>query len=214
MNAGRIATAPTLRVPSFVGGRSVELSAERSSTVSDSDRERVIDELAREVGPVAMGIAMQMLGSRAAAEDALQDAFVQAYRGLPSFRGDASHRTWFLKILVNACTKHRRIWRRWVLGKGEDVAMTTTESEAHVDAHGDPGLRRRLDEAILTLTHRQRTAFVLRYSQDMSIDEIASVLDCAPGTVKATIHKAVQKLRRQLGDIGPLVDDERRKDEQ
>lgn len=65
---------------------------------------------------------------------------------------------------------------------------------------GDPGLREQLRRAVLLLPHRQRMAFVLRFGQELTIEEIAEVMGCAPGTVKATLHKAVEKLRRRLGE--------------
>jgi RNA polymerase sigma factor (sigma-70 family) len=87
--------------------------------------------------------------------------------------------------------------RRWLRTRREAAAP----EDAQVDAHGDPALRARLARAVLTLGHRQRTAFVLRYTQGLSIAEIAEVMGCAQGTVKATIHKSVMKLRRELGDL-------------
>jgi RNA polymerase sigma-70 factor (ECF subfamily) len=178
---------------------------ERSSTRDIArDPAALVEELAAEVGPLAFGVAMSMLGDRGGAEDAMHDAFVQAFTGLRSFRGDASLKTWFLKIVVNCCKRHRRLWRRWVVGAA--AATSTIDSalreQVHVDSLGDPGLRARLEQAVLGLPHRQRTAFVLRYQQDLTIDEIAAVMECAPGTVKATLHKAVHKLREELADVG------------
>ena len=161
---------------------------------------RRIEELAEEVGPLALSIATRMLGDRTLAQDALQDALVQAYRGLPGFRGEASLRTWFLRILVNSCRRHRVLTRRWLAGRrrlGREIAV----EETYTDAHGDPALRARLEAAVLALPHRQRTAFVLRYVQGLGIAEIAGIMDCAEGTVKATVHKAVFRMRRELQDL-------------
>ncbi len=161
---------------------------------------RRIEQLAEEVGPLALSIATRMLGDGALAQDALQDAFVQAYRGLPGFRGEASLRTWFLRILVNSCRRHRVLVRRWIAGRRR-VGQELAAGDAHTDTHGDPALRGRLERAVLGLPHRQRTAFVLRYVHGLGIAEIARIMGCAEGTVKATVHKAVMRLRRELQDL-------------
>lgn len=182
--------------------RAAECSSREEMTGNDTiDRSQQLEALAAEVGPLALGIACRMLGDRASAEDALQDAFLQAYRGLAGFRGDSSLRTWFLKILVNCCTRHRRIWRRWTAIQDQLSLGSESESEQIRSEGGDPALRDRLRAAVMDLPHRQRAAFVMRYTQDLGIAEIAEIMDCAPGTVKATIHKAVIKLRRELDDV-------------
>lgn len=176
---------------------------ERNRTITDVDsheRGAKLEELAAEVGPMAFGIAFGMLGDRASAEDALQDAYLQAYRGLSDFRGDASLRTWFVKIVVNSCKRHRVVWRRWTRASSQLALMSPDDVKLSWDEISDPALRQRLRAAVAKLPHRQRTAFVLRYIEDLGIRETAEIMGCAPGTVKATIHKAVVKLRRELGD--------------
>jgi RNA polymerase sigma factor (sigma-70 family) len=166
----------------------------------DEERARLeIERIAVEVGPAAMNVALAMLGDRALAEDALQDALVQAYRGLPGYRGEASRKTWFMRILVNSCRRHRVLLGRWTSRRAEaHLALAPEQAPAE---GSDPALRARLERAVVGLPHRQRTAFVLRYAQDLGIDEIAAIMGCAPGTVKATIHKAVTRLRRELADL-------------
>ncbi|MBW2261301.1 MAG: RNA polymerase sigma factor [Deltaproteobacteria bacterium] len=174
-----------------------------ASALMNEDRAqsaRRIEELADEVGPLALSIATRMLGDRTLAQDALQDAFVQAYRGLSGFRGDSSLRTWFLRILVNSCRRHRLLMRRWIAGTRR-TELENPGADVHTDTHGDPALRARLERAVLALPHRQRTAFVLRYVHDLGIAEIAGIMGCAEGTVKATIHKAVRRMRRELQDL-------------
>jgi RNA polymerase sigma-70 factor (ECF subfamily) len=92
-------------------------------------------------------------GDEGAAEDVCQDAFVKAYRALDRFRGDSSIETWFYRILVRQAHNHRR-WRavreRW-------GAVTDAEPrDPSPVGQGDPGLRRRIAEALSQLTRRQR----------------------------------------------------------
>jgi RNA polymerase sigma-70 factor (ECF subfamily) len=177
-------------------GKSGAMSMSRDAT----DRKRKIEALAEEVGPLAYGVAVKMLGDGPLAEDALQEAYLQAFRHMSGFRGESSMRTWFLRILVNSCRRHRVLMRRWMRHSTEPRLAARSEA-THTDAHGDPALRARLDRAIVNLPHRQRTAFVLRYTKDLSIEEIAEIMGCARGTVKATIHKAVTRLRGELAGL-------------
>ena len=90
--------------------------------------------------------------------------------------------------------------RRWLAGSIQ-VAQEMRLEDVHTDTHGDPALRARLERAVLALPHRQRSAFVLRYVHGLGIAEIAGIMDCAEGTVKATVHKAVMRMRRELEDL-------------
>lgn len=170
----------------------------RSASVAE--RNQQFEALAAEVGPLAFSVALRMLGNHALAEDAIQNAFLQAYRSLGCFRGESNLKTWFLRILVNCCHRQRRIWYRWLTGTPREPNVSVDEVPSE-PTRGDPVLRERLEQAVLRLPHRQCTAFVLRYKHDLGIAEIAEIMDCAQGTVKATLHKAVRRLRRDLADV-------------
>jgi len=161
--------------------------------------EKLIEGLADQAGPLAIGIALHMLGDRSQAEDAVQDAFERALRAAGSLRDPASARSWFLRIVVNSCRRERVVVRRWIRRR-EETGRALVQAHAE-PTETDPPLRARLGSAVRRLPLRQRAAFVLRYVHGLGIDDMATVLGCAPGTVKATIHKAVVKLRRELGDI-------------
>ena len=111
------------------------------------------EELVREVGPQALAIAHSMLGNRQDAEDALQDAFARAYKALPHHRGESSLRTWFLRILMNSCRKHRRTWRRWT--RRNEAAAREAETRL-TDVQSDPALQDRLTRAVSHLPRRRR----------------------------------------------------------
>lgn len=171
-----------------------------------AELERDFEAMAARTGPRALEIVRALVGTRAAAEDAVQEAFEKAYRRLGSFRGEAAMSTWFLRIAINTALRHARR-RRWLRpaatadsqDRGE---IETTSDEPSPEQHiGAAQIRRRLDAAIRTLPARQRTAFVLRYVQGMSTEKTADLMECAPGTVKAALHKAVTRLRRQLKDL-------------
>jgi RNA polymerase sigma-70 factor (ECF subfamily) len=137
-------------------------------------------------------------GDAAAAEDVVQDAFLNAHKALPGFRGDASFETWFYRILVRRAANHRR-WQGlrtfWNTTYDEDVA------DPRPDPAGDDALRRRINSALNALTGRQREAFVLVHLEGWTVREAAEMMGSPLGTVKSHLHRALTKLRDELGDL-------------
>ena len=147
----------------------------------------------------ALRLAWRLVGGDdAAAEDVVQDAFYRAWRGLSRFRGEASLATWLYRIVVRQAANHRR-WRalreRW----------SATEPAEPVDARpvpsGDPALRRRIARALEHLSRGQREAFVLVHLEGFTVRECSEVLGKPEGTVKSHLHRALAKLRQELGDL-------------
>jgi RNA polymerase sigma-70 factor (ECF subfamily) len=137
-------------------------------------------------------------GDEAAADDVTQEAFVKAYRALGRFREDSKLETWFYPILVRQAHNHRR-WRavrqRWSGASSEEAADPSSE------APGDPGLRRRIAEALGHLTRRQREAFILVHLEGFTVSECAELLGKPMGTVKSHLHRALRTLRAELADL-------------
>ena len=141
-------------------------------------------------------VAIRTLGEPEEAADALQEAFISAFRRADSFRGDAKVTTWLHRIVVNSCLD--RIRRRQVrqadpLPEDEDRA-----AELAGPAKDDPAeLReRRLDvlHALKQINTDQRSALVLVDMEGYSIEEAAAILGCAPGTVKSRCARGRAKL--------------------
>lgn len=137
-------------------------------------------------------------GDEAAAEDVTQEAFVKAYQALDRFRGEASLETWFYRILVRQAHNYRR-WRAVrTLWQREGVAKSIDPTSA---VQGDPGLRRRIAQALDQLSRRQREAFVLVHLEGFTVQECADFLGKPSGTVKSHLHRALVKLRAELADL-------------
>ncbi|MEU8223392.1 RNA polymerase sigma factor SigM [Kribbella sp. NPDC048915] len=141
-------------------------------------------------------VAIRTLGEPEEAADALQEAFISAFRRADSFRGDAKVTTWLHRIVVNACLD--RIRRRQVraadpLPEDEDRA-----AELAGPSEDDPAevRERRLDvlNALKQINSDQRAALVLVDMEGYSIEEAAAILDCAPGTVKSRCARGRAKL--------------------
>ncbi len=137
-------------------------------------------------------------GDEAAAEDVTQEAFVRAYQALDRFRGEASLETWFYRILVRQAHNYRR-WRAVrVLWHSESEAEPADPTST---VQGDPGLRRRIAQALDQLSRRQREAFVLVHLEGFTVQECADFLGKPSGTVKSHLHRALVRLRAELADL-------------
>jgi len=143
--------------------------------------------------------AAHVVGSAAAAEDALQDALVQAYERLAQCRDPDNFAGWFFLILRNRCFGERR--RLAHVGPPLDAVADA------VPAPGDAGagverheLRQALYAALQTLTPEQREVFVLRHVEELSYEEIATRTGQTVGALKMRMHRGYDRLRGLLKD--------------
>lgn len=176
----------------------------------DDDLERRFDAFVSEYRERAVRIAWRMLGRDAAvAEDVAQEAFVRAHRGLSRFRGEARLSTWFYRILVNEVRRHQR-WRalRWPLpGAAVDPDSQPDPASGRGASRPDPGLQRRIADALERLPRGQRETFVLVYLEELSLREAAEATGRAIGTMKSHLHRALRALRAELADLDPSQED-------
>jgi RNA polymerase sigma-70 factor (ECF subfamily) len=149
--------------------------------------------------------------SRAEAEDALQDAYLQAYRALPAFRGDAALGTWLTRIVVNAALMRQRKTGRLAevieLGAdygADDAPVPHGVDDGHADA-AQPELaalraqtRRLIETGIDKLPTAFRTVFVLRAVEELTVEETAATLDIPEATVRTRYFRARALLREAL----------------
>jgi RNA polymerase sigma-70 factor (ECF subfamily) len=134
-----------------------------------------------------------VIGDSSRAEELTQEAFARAYRHWRRVRTLDRPVAW---VYVVATNEARRGWRREQRAQS-DVSTVPTSVD---DATGALATALDVRAALVVLTDRQRAAVVLRYLADLPIAEIAEVMGCAPGTVKATLHQALALLRVELED--------------
>ena len=138
---------------------------------------------------------------RADAEDVVQDAFVQAYVKLRSFKGKSSFYTWLYRIAVNmALSRGRRMRVRQSVEKPRERM-----GEEPQDPNGSPSERMEREEhaskirsALDSLSEEHRAILVLRGVEGFDYQTIAQILNLSPGTVRSRIHRARTQLREQL----------------
>jgi RNA polymerase sigma-70 factor, ECF subfamily len=154
------------------------------------------EELYRRHSTRLFNLAWRMCGTRADAEDLLQDIFLLAYRKLPEFRGDSTVGTWLYRLAMNRCLDHLKSRQT----RANGVTTPLDEEVMHGPKFvGDGGLKRLdLERAIARLPEGARAAFVLHDVEGFQHHEIASILGISEGTSKSQVHKARLKLRALL----------------
>jgi RNA polymerase sigma-70 factor (ECF subfamily) len=141
-------------------------------------------------------VALRTLGDREEAADALQDAFVSAFRRAESFRGDAAFTTWMHRIVVNACldrVRRRRARPAEALPEDED-RMAELGQAVDVDPAATVEDRSVVLQALRTLPDPQRNAIVLVDMEGYPVEEAAKILGCAVGTIKSRCARGRAKL--------------------
>jgi RNA polymerase sigma-70 factor (ECF subfamily) len=155
-------------------------------------------------------ILLTLLRDGDAADTLTQEVFLRAFQKRTDFRGEARVGTWLVRIALNLAKDHRRnrrlaFWRRLVRHDqsrdGTDVAPWVRDpapsAERTIVAREQLAA---IQVAVDRLSHRQRTCFVLRFVEAMTIEEIAETLQLEIGTVKAHLSRAVSTLRRRLAE--------------
>ena len=137
-----------------------------------------------------------MCGTRADAEDLLQEIFLLAYRKLPEFRGDSSVGTWLYRLAMNRCLDHLKSRQT----RATSVTTVLDEQTMPVSTkRGDGGIKRLdLERAIARLPEGARAAFLLHDVEGFQHQEIADILGISEGTSKSQVHKARLRLRALL----------------
>ena len=159
-------------------------------------------------------VAYQMCyADEEAAKDRVQEAFLRVFRNIKQFKGNSSFYTWLYRIVVNTCidAQRRRKRRRqtflpWRLGKtANEESNTSLEDYPDSKENSDPltrltGQQLEIDvkKALKSLSEKQRVAFQLKVFQEMSISEIAEIMNLAEGTVKTHLFRATQFIQNQL----------------
>ena len=148
-----------------------------------------------------------ILRDEEAAETLTQECFLRAYQTRASFRGDCSASTWLVRIAVNLArdrVRNRRVefWRRLVgIRNREEESILEALPDVHASPETSVIVREQVTAVFVALddlTTQQRTAFVLRFVEEMSVDEIGDAMSLRVGTVKSHLFRAVGAVRKKL----------------
>jgi RNA polymerase sigma-70 factor (ECF subfamily) len=168
---------------------------------------RLFHELIRPYERTVYGMALSFMHNEADAEDVAQEAFLNAYRNLGSFRGDAKFGTWLISITLNEA--------RTRLRKAANSTTQSLDTAPHEEGHVSPALLRDwreipsedierrelkmlLQEAIAALPVMYREVLLLRDIEELNTAEVAEVLQISVASVKVRLHRARLMMQKML----------------
>lgn len=164
------------------------------------------------------GLVYRMVSDPADAADVTQDVFLKVFRGMKSFHGESSLKTWIYRIALHEAANRKRWWFRH---KAQETSIEPIESDGFAGGEGwmqneamQNALTDRADSPFDNVVHREvqqrvdtelrqlpepyRTTLILRDLEDMSYEEIAEVLQISLGTVKSRLTRGRQALKQRL----------------
>ena len=187
----------SLRIQERHSNKMNELLADRFKVSDSSDL--TFEEIFKLYHRRVYALCLRMTRSAAEAEDLTQDVFIQVYRKLGSFRGEAAITTWLHRVTVNQVLMHFR-------KRNVKFEKTTEEGETPIQiVSGTENPFRMpivdkiaLDNAIAQLPAGYKNVFVLHDVEGFEHEEVARILGCSVGTSKSQLHKARLKMRKLL----------------
>jgi RNA polymerase sigma factor (sigma-70 family) len=200
--------------PTFALGQ-VEDDLTVARRVAAGDR-RAFELLMRRYNRRLYRLARAYLRDDAEAKDALQDAYLSAYRSIGQFRGEAALATWLSRLVLNACAaRKRRSTRRENIvplvslhHHMNEIAVVPDSGQGPESMFARTQIRGVLEQKVSELPEIFRVVFVLRSVEELSVEEIADTLAIAPETVRSRHFRAKGMLREALAKEIDLAEGE------
>jgi RNA polymerase sigma-70 factor, ECF subfamily len=158
------------------------------------DRDAFSEVLARSLGRLT-AVARMILRDEYAAQDAVQDACIEAWRSLPGLRDPDRFEAWMRRLLVRSCFKGSR---RTKSVDAVEIRLTPDHEQEIAAAERDLDLRDQLDRAIARLTAEQRAVIVLVHYLDLPLADAAQAMGIPLGTTKSRLNRATNALRAAI----------------
>ena len=146
------------------------------------------------------------------AKDIYQEVFLRVYKGLPKFQYKSEFSTWIYRITTNVCLSYRSRRNRSPHtsldqsindedGQPHALKDTLSDTSAADQQTYDAEIALRVEQALKTLSPRQRMVFTMKHYEGYKLKEIAEMMKCNEGTVKKYLFEATARLRKQLKDF-------------
>ena len=186
-------TATTAKAARECNSRDDQLLATDSSSF-----DKLVEQHRTQVG----GLCYRLLGWNAEIEDVVQDVFLAVLKALPSFRGQSSISTWITRIAINACRAHSRkrslrlrLFNRASRGREPPLERATAEGMLERERAA------RVRTAIRKLPVKYREVVVLKYLEELTVPEIAEVLDLNAGAIEVRLNRARKRMKKELAEL-------------
>lgn len=163
--------------------------------------ERAFEELVNRYKGMGFSLAYRFLGNPEDARDISQEAFARVYLHIRDFRGESTFKTWFFRIIINLCRRSISGRQRKTVQSLDLYMEKETDPQAREDVEEEvrrKELRVAIEEAVRRLPAKQREVFIMKHMEGMKVSEISEVLNCAEGTVKIHLFRAVRALQERL----------------
>ncbi len=175
--------------PAEAGDNRLELALKRSAQGDSA----AFAELVRQHQAMVFSIAYHYLQDRSLAEDLAQEVFLELYQALDRIESPAHLTFWLRRVAANRCIDQgRKRFRR------RELALEEAPEPAAADTSVDPLLLERLQQSLAGLPERQRMVLILRFQEGLGPAEIAEALEMPLNTVKSTLHRSLEELRKNL----------------
>ena len=181
---------------------------EKLVALSQQGQRQCFEVLVRRYMTKAFHIAFDFTRDTETAKDLSQDAFMRAYANIKQFDSRSSFYTWFYRIVVNLCLDHARRRSRVAWQSLDEIGAEPGEQQHFADSTFAPEqeamageAKRKVNATLEAMPKKQRTAFLLRNHQGLSIVDIAAVMKTTEGTVRVYLHRAVAALRQSLVEL-------------
>jgi len=144
---------------------------------------------------------LRYAGDATAAMDITQDTFLKLMDRIGQFRGESSFDSWLYRLVVNSCLDHRRRQRRWLPMVEEFFDTFRAPQATALQGLMRDEMQQQVRDVVAKLAPEHRMVVVLRYTEGLSYEEIADILQCSRGTVASRLNRAHKVLERRLGSL-------------
>jgi len=177
----------------YAGGQEGRLELALALERASAGDSNAFAELVREHQGMVFSIAYHYLQDRSLAEDLAQEVFLELYQNLGRIQSTAHLTFWLRRVTANRCIDQgRKKLRR------RELALEESPEPAADDPPSDPLLLQRFRQSLAVLPERQRMVVILRFQEGLGPAEIAEALEMPVNTVKSTLHRSLEELRKGL----------------
>ncbi|KZE69108.1 RNA polymerase subunit sigma [Fictibacillus phosphorivorans] len=164
------------------------------------NREELLMWLMKEYGRSLVRLAFTYVKQEQLAEDIVQDVFVKCFKHLDTFREDSSYKTWLYKITINGCKDVLKSWnfKNIIISNFAGFQIHSSNEKSPEEKFLDYEENNRISTMVVSLPVKMREVIIFYYYEDMTIEQIADLLNANQNTVKSRLQRGKQQLRKKL----------------